>query len=87
MILLNLQNKAGGWQERQTKRLKKCLYDIFFALQRETAIVYIKQACLISNKSSLDEKSDAVEIDVASNQINNTHGLHEVCITRKESFT
>ena len=34
----------------------------------------IKQAFLKSNESSLNKKSDVVEIDVASNHINDTHG-------------
>ena len=46
--------------------------------------MYIKQAFLISNESSLNKKSDVVDIDVASYQISDTQGLHEVCITRKE---
>ena len=51
-------------------------------MQREKAICSIKQAFLKSNESSLNKKSD-VEIDVASNHINDTHEVHEVSITRE----
>ena len=43
----------------------------------------IKQAFLKSNQSSLNKKSEVVEIDVASNYINDTHEVHEVSITRE----
>ena len=43
----------------------------------------IKQAFLKSNENSLSQKSDAVEIDVASNHINDTHDTHEVSITHE----
>ena len=43
----------------------------------------IKQAFLKLNESSLNKKSDVVEIDVASNHIHDTHEMHEVSITRK----
>ena len=43
----------------------------------------IKQAFLKSNERSLNKKSDVVEIDVASNHINDTHEVHEVSITRE----
>ena len=47
------------------------------------AIISIKQAFLNSNESSLNKKSDVVEIEVASNYINDNHEVHEVSITRE----
>ena len=44
------------------------------------AIISIKQAFLKSNESSLNKKSDAVEIDVASNHINDNHEVHELLL-------
>ena len=67
---------------RDNKRLKKCVL-YFFATQREKAIMSFKQAFLKSNESSLNKKSDVLEIDITSNYINDTHGVHEVSITRK----
>ena len=43
----------------------------------------IKQAFLKLNESSLNKKSDVVEIDVASNHIHDTHEMHEVSITAR----
>ena len=43
----------------------------------------IKQAFLKSHENSLSQKSDAVEIDVASNHINDTHDTHKVSITQE----
>ena len=82
MIPLNLQNNAGGCQDRQNKKIEKvCLLYFFCNIQREKAIMSIKQGFLISNESSLNKKSDVVEIDVASNHINDNHEVHEVSIT------
>ena len=36
----------------------------------------IKQAFLKSNESSLNKKSDVIEIDVASNHVNDTHKVY-----------
>ena len=84
MIPLNLKNNAGGCQERDNKKLKKCVYYYYcFAIQKEKAIMSIKQAFLKSNESSLNKKSNVVEIEVASNHINDTHEVHEVSITRE----
>ena len=65
------------------KRLKKCVYYILFTTQRRKGMMSIKQAFLKSNESSLNKKSDVVEIEVASNYINDTHKVHEVSITPK----
>ena len=39
-------------------------------MQREKAIISIKQAFLKSNESSLNKENDVVELDIASNYIN-----------------
>ena len=43
----------------------------------------IKQAFFKSNESSLNKKDDVVELDLASNHINDTLEVHEVSITRE----
>ena len=43
----------------------------------------IKHALLKSNENSLSKKCDAVEIDIASNHINDTHDIHEFSITHE----
>ena len=70
---------------RDTTKDWKSVYIIYIFCNTDThtemAIISIKQAFLKSNESSLNKKSDAVEIDVASNHINDNHEVHEVSIT------
>ena len=75
MIPLNLEKNSRGCQEKHNKRLKKRVYYFFFC---NTEREWTK-----SNESSSNKKSDVVEIDIASNHINNTHEVHEVSIIRK----
>ena len=60
--------------ETQQKIEKACVLSFFCNTEREWTKL---------NESSSNKKSDVVEIDIASNHINNTHEVHEVSIIRK----